>query len=101
MSLKRCKTCSGRGHLRKFRLSLVKTDGSDVKKCPTCNGLGKVDDGPATGVVDAVFLFNDGTIVQLRIPRRVAKSGVLVAKEVSFELHHIDEDGIFHFEQCQ
>lgn len=99
-----CPACNGTGRAPGTkRLVLAGTSQS----CTACAGSGSIADvllQPAVDQVHAVFLFNDGAVSEIVMPRRLANKNVVTSREgttvnTPFVLHHI-EGGVFHYEEA-
>jgi hypothetical protein len=104
MARKWCPTCKGRGHNGPSRLAAV---GDNFRKCGICKGKGSLPAGKVKSyksVVTAMFLLKDGSLFEMELDRNDAAQVMVVEfapQKVCCELHHIDQDGIFHYEEAE
>lgn len=77
------------------------------QRCGRCNGFGRVSDDtviPFSSTVTALFLLKDGTLFEIQLERKSARAELTIEitdhkVTASCILHHIDDDGIFHYEE--
>lgn len=77
-------------------------------RCTRCNGFGQVVDDAIVSFaaeVEAVFSLKDGSFLQIKLQRDSAQTYVVLdlsepgMTNIPCSLHHIDTDGIFHYEE--
>jgi hypothetical protein len=104
MALHRCPPCKGRGHNGIKHLAVV---GDFFHHCKLCDGSGRIKTAVLkahSSSVEAVFLLKDGSFFEMVLNRSVAQSIVIVSTSENPDgfpctLHHIDVDGVFHYEE--